>query len=486
MESSLDSTSSKIERPDAAKSWWNSWRRRNRRRRLDRNPMKMRKSKSGNVAGRLIVAAALCIAATAIACTEDVPTSAVSKKDAPDLNNAAIVAALRCHASTADLSVTCDAPSGAKKSDDETQSNIIIGGQDVFVAVKSSNVGYNAGTGAFTFDVTIRNLIPQAMGTADTTGAQAPDPNGIRIFFASGPIVTGGSGLITVVGDGVATFTGANQPYYQYNTVLDQFEISTPKTWQLTMPPSVTTFDFLLLVSASVPRPDGYIDLQVSSLRPPLDRQMTYTVRNANGTIDAFPGAITWWVSDTTRATIDANGLVNPLRTGNVTIYAQVGLKVGVLNTSVARIRRYWLGATSNQWATGTNWWPDGVKPEPTDTAVVPDTTSSVNFPTLAQNESIGGVEVHDLTPGGVVPTVSLGAFNLTASGDVETTNSGSITSSSGQLVLSGIARTVRGLLPRINVIGTYSLTGNITVAQRIQVQAGRLTNTAFRIQQNP
>jgi len=323
------------------------------------------------------------------------------------------------------------------------------------------------------------------MGTKDTTGANTPDPDGVQVFFSSGPTVTGGTGTVTVVGDGVGTFTGMNQPYYKYSTVLAPFAITAPKTWQLNMPSTVTTFDFLLLVYTQVPRPEGYIDLQVSQLRPPQDKQTTYTVRNALGTIDNAPGTITWSVSDTTRATIDANGLINPLRAGNVTIIAQQGLRVGKITVAVKSIRRVWTGAAGvTNYENGHNWLPDSIKPEPTDTAVVPDTATI--FPVLNQNESIGGVEVLDITPGGVIPTLSLGAFNLSASGDILTTSNGNINSSSGSLIMTGIARTVAGTLPRINVTGTYSLNGNVSVSQRIQVQAGRLTATGFRLQQVP
>ena len=47
----------------------------------------------------------------------------------------------------------------------------------------------------------------------------------------------------------------------------------------------------------------------------------------------------------------------------------------------------------------------------------------------------------------------------------VETTNSSSITNSSGQLLLTGIARTLRGTLPviRVSALRTYSLIGNVT-----------------------
>jgi hypothetical protein len=44
----------------------------------------------------------------------------------------------------------------------------------------------------------------------------------------------------------------------------------------------------------------------------------------------------------------------------------------------------------------------------------------------------------------------------------------------------------MKGLLPRINVLGSYTLDGNVTAQQRIQVQGGRITNWSFRLQQNP
>jgi hypothetical protein len=434
----------------------------------------------------LLLAGAIFLAGLAVACTEDEPTAPVAKKNAPSqVDKSALVAALTCHANTIERTVTCGAPSSGnekKLGGSDQEPNIIIGGQDVFVAVKSSNVNYNSGTGAFTFDVTVRNLIPQPMGTADTTGAQAADPNGIRVFFSSGPNVTQGTGTATVVGDGIGTFTGANQPYYQYNAVLDQFEITPPKTWQLNMPSTVEKFDFLLLISAAVPRPDGFIEMQLSSLQPPTDRQVTYTVRNANGTIDAAPGPISWSVSDTTRATIDANGLVNPLRAGNVTIIAQQGLRIGYLPMVVKPIRRVWTGIENTAWENGRNWLPDSVKPEPTDTAEVSDAAATV-FPVLVQNESIAGVDVLDITPGGTIPTVNIGAFNLTASGNVLTTNSGEIAGTVGSLVLTGVARTLGGRVPRIRVSGTYALVANVTARAPIRVDLGRLTVALLRLQ---
>jgi hypothetical protein len=438
------------------------------------------------IARHCLMAAAIALTGGAIACSKDLPTSPGTRSDGPQAaDRASILTALSCHASVVDRTVTCGQPEGKTQSAEQGPPDapkIIIGGQDAYVSIKSSNVNYDAGTGAFTFDVTVRNLIFQPIGTADTTGGNALDANGVRVFFAAGPTVTGGSGLISVTGDGVATFTASNQPYYQYNTVLQPFQVSTAKSWQLNMPPTVTTFDFLLLVSAEVPRPTGYIDLQVSTLKPPTDRQVTYTVRNAIGTVDPSAGPITWSVSDTTRATIDGNGVVNPLRTGPVTIIAQAGTKVGSLAVTVQPIKRLWTGAVNTSWPTQGNWLPDGVKPEPADTAIVADSIAVTNWPVLVQNESVGGVQVLDITPGGSVPTISLGAFDLNASGDVTTTNSGAINNSSGRLFLSGIARTVGGTLPTLRVTGTYSLSANITTRGPLRVDLGRLRNSSFRI----
>jgi hypothetical protein len=382
---------------------------------------------------------------------------------------------------------------------------LFLGKQNIHVRLVSSNVDYNGATQAFTFNVTVRNLIPQPLGTADTTGALAPDPNGVRVFFQEGPTVTSGTGSITVVADGTDTFTGSSQPYYQYNTVLEEGEISAPKMWQFNMPPTVGSFFFRVIVAAAVPYENGYVDVQGNSdVRAGQNRQFTPILHNAWGEVDdTTVTTFTWLSTDSTRATVSTTGLVHGLRFGTTQIAVVTSEAIprrGKRPANVSRIRRYWTGAAgTTNWETGANWLPDSVKPEPQDTAVVTDTlpVAGTPYPALFQNESIGGVEVEDLTPGGTIPSISLGSFNLTASGDV-CTNSGpcpgpvvfgsaNINSTSGSLVLTGIARTMRGVFPRINVLnGTYSLNGNVTVDQRIQVQGGRITNTGFRLQQNP
>lgn len=437
----------------------------------------------------------LAVAGFVAACTEDVPTAPGSKTpQSPEgINRSATLVALRCDGVVATREIVCGSPSappGSLVRSPATRQDIILGKQNVTVTLTSSNVNYNSGTQAFTFDVTVRNLIPQPLGTSDTTGALAPDANGVRVFFGQGPTVTSGTGTITVVADGTATFFAPNQPYYQYNTVLEQFEVSSPRTWQLNMPPTVLTFSFLVFVWAEVPRPDGYIDMSVgtgNSIGSIEDRQITYVVRNADGTIASTFDPITFSSSDAFLGTVDpSTGLITPNRAGNIVITAVSGLRVGHMVVTIRPTRRYWTGAAgTTEWTTGANWGPRQIEPQPTDTAVVTDTlpVAGTPYPALSSNQSIGGVEVLDITPGGTIPTIALQAFNLDASGDVLTTNSANINNTSGVLILSGIARTVAGTLPPIRVTGTYSLIGNVTARAPIRVDLGRLTNTSFRLQ---
>src|SRR2546430_4070324 len=93
--------------------------------------------------------------------------------------------------------------------------NLIVGGQGALVRLGSSGTSYNSGTQSFTSSVTVENLIAQPMSTADGT---TPDAGGIKVFFHSGPTVTGGTGTVSLVNfDGVGTFTAANQEYFLYS-----------------------------------------------------------------------------------------------------------------------------------------------------------------------------------------------------------------------------------------------------------------------------
>ncbi len=143
----------------------------------------------------------------------------------------------------------------------------------------------------------------------------------------------------------------------------------------------------------------------------------------------------------------------------------------------VAGVTRTWTaGAGTTSWHTNANWSPAAV-PMHLDSVLVPTTPSGgAFFPVTASNVSVQGVTVENGA------TIALGPFDLTADGNVATGTSGGINSSVGRVILTGIAKTVRGNLPRTRVLGTYTLDGNVTTVAPTRVESGRLRNTSFRI----
>src|SRR5438552_2831006 len=131
--------------------------------------------------------------------------------------------------------------------------DLILGGQGALVRLASSGTAYNAGTQVFTSNVTVENLIAQPM---NTTNGTTPDAGGIKVFFHSGPTVTGGTGTVTIANaDGTGSFTGASQPYFLYSSgaVLASGATTSAKNWQFTVPTTVTTFAFQVFVTTRLP-----------------------------------------------------------------------------------------------------------------------------------------------------------------------------------------------------------------------------------------
>lgn len=127
---------------------------------------------------------------------------------------------------------------------------VLVGGQNTFVRLTSANASYNAGTEIFSMDVTVQNLMNEAMGTPDGV---TPDPDGIQVFFHNGPNTTQGTGEVTVANaDGTGFFTAAAQPYHRYSEILEKDEVSGVKTWQFSMPSTVLRFSFVVLIETDV------------------------------------------------------------------------------------------------------------------------------------------------------------------------------------------------------------------------------------------
>lgn len=235
---------------------------------------------------------------------------------------------LTCTADIRASRVTCGAPGSVAG-----RSDVILGGQGTYVQLTSSNIQVVADT--FAFDVTVQNLIPQALATVDGTTL---DPAGVRVFFEAPLVVTAGTGTIEVANaDGTGTFTASNQEFYQYDELLPQNAVSTAKQWRFRFDPTVDSFTFGLFVSAAVQFPDGWIDLSTDTATFLLEAAtlpVTPVVRTVVGKLDSA-AVVTWTSSDTTVATVDGAGTVAAVAPGNAIITATAGTRTSSFDVSV-------------------------------------------------------------------------------------------------------------------------------------------------------
>jgi hypothetical protein len=276
----------------------------------------------------------MVVALAAFAACTDTPTTTHGIKPVPTTasGSGTTVQALQCSVQISARAVSCSPLSSGSGAN----ADVIVGGQGQFVQLTSSNIQYNSGTGIFSFDATVENLISQPMGTSDGTTA---DANGVRVFFNDGPNVTAGTGTATVANnDGVGTFITANQPYFQYSGaalssdhILLQNETSSAKNWQLAVSPTVTQFSFQVLVSTTVPHPMGFVQMSKDSnfVNAGGTDVITASVRNFSGTAASSPAPISWNSVNPSVATVDGSGNVTAVAPGTTTITATSDTLVG-------------------------------------------------------------------------------------------------------------------------------------------------------------
>ncbi|HET6232580.1 MAG TPA: Ig-like domain-containing protein, partial [Longimicrobiaceae bacterium] len=248
----------------------------------------------------------------------------------------AVLASMECRVSVAAHTVAC----GEAALPAAVRGYVVVGGQNQLVKLTSSNIAYDtAGNHAFEFDVTVQNLIPQALATTDGTTA---DPNGVRVFFAQEPTVATGSGSASVSNaDGVGTFTAAAQSFYQYvgtqlgaDGILSNTETSSAKHWIFNVDPTVTTFTFKVYVAAEVRFPNGYVDVSTAPFVLAGGSQtITGITRSFAGTPTNQP--ITWGTSNPAVATVDASGNITAVAPGTAQITATAGSVSGTATIGV-------------------------------------------------------------------------------------------------------------------------------------------------------
>jgi hypothetical protein len=97
-------------------------------------------------------------------------------------------------------------------------------------------------------------------------------------------------------------------------------------------------------------------------------------------------------------------------------------------------------------------------------------------FPELAASASIGGVSV------ATGATLKLGPYDLTASASVGTGTTTGIEATTGRLVLTGVNQTIAGVLPRLRVTGTYTMSADVTTRAPLEVVSGRISDASYRL----
>src|SRR5438094_2467970 len=204
---------------------------------------------------RLKLALATLVSGLAVACSDNGVAPLAMGPTTPPLS--AFTAAVTCEVTVSTATLACGratpvATNGSvHKTSGIERDGGTLGGQGSYVLLSSSGTHYD-GSSLFTSNVTLTNLLAVPMNTADGTTA---DAGGVKVFFYSGPTVTGGTGTVTVANpDGTGAFTGTNQPYFFYNQILPTARVSAGKTWQWTVPSTVVTFTFQVLVDASAPQ----------------------------------------------------------------------------------------------------------------------------------------------------------------------------------------------------------------------------------------
>jgi hypothetical protein len=271
------------------------------------------------------LAFAAVLAVALAACSDEQPAAPAVREGEP-----VQLAGLDCRVIVATGAMSCSSPT-----DLGGASGLILGGQNVNVTLAASNHQYNAGTAVYSIDVTVRNLILQALGTTD--GVTAHD-DGVRVFFVDDPQASDGSGLpVTSLAPQSGIFLGGSPaPYYEYSQRLATNETSTPVTWEFSVPAGVASFSFGVYVAAPVQFPNGWVELSPSTdtMVAGGTQALAATVRNVVGTPQ--PGeTVTWGTSDAGVGTVDGTGLVTAVAPGAAVITATSGVRTGQATLAV-------------------------------------------------------------------------------------------------------------------------------------------------------
>ncbi|HEY0017005.1 MAG TPA: Ig-like domain-containing protein [Longimicrobium sp.] len=206
----------------------------------------------------------------------------------------------------------------------ETAAKVINAGGGTYSGGDKSNPD------TMTYNLALRNLIPQPIGTTDGVTSDTSRLV-ITTFRVTSPQPTA---TIQVENpDGTATFvdslnsfpmTYSNAPYMDYPGLLAQNNNSPPRLLRFVFSPSVTAMRFTYRIWTRVQYLYGYVTITPGIppiLEPGATTTLTGTVYNQFGTMQS--DALTWSSSDMSVATVNAStGQVTAVGEGTATITA--------------------------------------------------------------------------------------------------------------------------------------------------------------------
>jgi hypothetical protein len=156
---------------------------------------------------------------------------------------------VECNVDVRSVSVVCRDPRASQGA----ASLALLGASQI--KMRSANVVSDTARELFAMHATAQNLLGYAIGTPDGVTT-----TGLKIFFETGPTATGyytpgDTGTVKVRNaDGFQHFTGVQQPYYFYDTILPPQAITRSKRWEFHVPRTVMRFGFTVRVFTTTPR----------------------------------------------------------------------------------------------------------------------------------------------------------------------------------------------------------------------------------------
>jgi hypothetical protein len=194
----------------------------------------------------------LVVAVSLVACSDN--ANMIAPHTVAQTGGRASRSTLLCTATVHPQAVTCTPLAGASGAASAARAlgprNVIVGKQNVYVFLATSNFAFNSGTNIFSFNATVQNLMTQPIGTQNGTTIAG---GGVDVFFTSGPFINCGTGTVSVDSALTGTFTASGQQYYQYNQIIKPDSVSATHKWQFLLGPSVCGFQFYVEVSGDMP-----------------------------------------------------------------------------------------------------------------------------------------------------------------------------------------------------------------------------------------